>query len=116
MLREMMSPRRKTRVLFFEVDGSAVAAGTDTKNGLVVGSNDGLITENSSGDYTITFAQPGTRILQAQVTTITDVTTARVKAHSKTAVTVEQLGEDQTTPEADADFFLMVVLQDAEDE
>lgn len=115
MLREIQTPQRQVREFFFHVDGSAVAGGTLTKDGLLIGSNEGLITENSAGDYTIFFNQPGTRLLGAQVTAITDVTTCRVKIATSdhTKVTIEQVGADQTTPEADGDFFLTVWLQDA---
>lgn len=116
MLRDMQSPQRGVRVLFFHVDGSAVGGGTSTRDGLTIGANDGLITENGSGDYTIVFTKPGTRCLNVQVTAITDVTTCRVKDHDHTEVNIEQTGADQTTPEADADFFVMVVLQDAQDQ
>lgn len=116
MLREIKSPRRGVRVLYFHIDGSAVAGGTSTKNGMTIGSNDGLITENSSGNYTIAFTNPATRLLNVQVTPNTDVTTCRVVASSTTSVQIEQVGADQTTPTADGDFFVMVALQDAQDE
>lgn len=105
---KMVSPRRATRTLYFSVDGSVPS--------LLVGSQDGTLAENSSGNYTITFTNPGTRCLSVQGTTVTDVSTLRVVSATKTAVNIEQVGADQTTPEGDADFYLTVVLQDTEAE
>jgi hypothetical protein len=116
MLREIKSHQRLIRQLFFSVDGSAVAGGTLTKNGLLVGKYEGLITENSAGNYTITFNQGGSRILNVQITPITDVTTCRVIAATTTTVQIEQVGADQTTPVADSDFFVTVTLSDSADE
>jgi len=116
MLREINSHQRLVRKMFFNVDGSVVAGGTLTKNGLLAGAQQGLITENSSGNYTITFNEPGSRILGVQATTFTDVSTMRVIAASATSVQVEQVGADQTTPLADGDFFLEVTLSDAADD
>lgn len=108
MLFDMQSPRRKTRTLYFMVDGSVPS--------LLVGAQDGTLAENSSGNYTITFAQPGTRCLNVQATSITDVSTMRVIEATALIVNVEQVGADQTTPLADADFYLTVTLQDTESE
>lgn len=115
MLREVKSHQRLVRQLYFHIDGSAVAGGTGTTNGMLVGATEGTITENSSGNYTITFAQAGSRLLNVQATTNTDVTTLRIIASSATSVQVEQVGADQTTPTADGDFFLAVTLSDAAD-
>jgi len=116
MQREVKSFQRAVRQLYFSVDGSAVAGGTLTQDGLLVGSFEGLITENSAGDYTITFNTPAQRVLNVQVSAITDVSTCRVKASSASSVNIEQVGADQTTPLADGDFYVMVVLSDCEDE
>lgn len=114
----MVSPHRKTRTLNFYIDGSAVAGGTLTKDGMLVGSNDGLISETGAGLYTITFNAPGTRLLNAQVTAVTDVTTCRVVAADTdhTKVSINHVGADQATESADGDFYVMVVLQDTESE
>jgi hypothetical protein len=116
MLREIKSTQRLVHHLYIECDGSAVAGGTATADGLTHGANDVTVTENGSGDYTFNLLNPGQRILNVQCTAITDVTTCRVKTVTATAVTIEQTGADQTTPEADADFYLMIVVSNAEDE
>jgi hypothetical protein len=115
MLREVKSTQCKVRHLYIELDGSAVAGGTLTTDGLTHGQNDVTVTENSSGNYTFFLNTPGQRIVNVQATPITDVTTCRVVAADtdKTKVTIEQVGADQTTPEADADFYLLIVVSDA---
>lgn len=116
MLREMKSPQRLVRCLFFRIDGSAVAGGTATTNGIDEGEYSGTITENGSGDYTITFSQAFARTPVVMITPVTDVTTCRIKAVSTTSVNIEQVGADQTTPEADADFHVLVVGFDTADQ
>jgi hypothetical protein len=117
MLREVKSTQCKVRHLYIKVDGSAVAGGTATTNGLLNGQTDVTVTENGAGDYTFTLNTPGQRIINVQVAAITDVTTCRVKAVTAgTSVQIEQVGADQTTPEADADFYLLIVVSDAADE
>jgi hypothetical protein len=44
------------------------------------------------------------------------VTTCRVKACTAAYVTIEQVGADQTTPEADGDFYVMVMGFDIVDQ
>lgn len=118
MLREIKSTQSKVRHLYITCDGSAVAGGTLTRDGLLNGQFDVLVTENSSGNYTFFLNTPGQRIINVQATPITDVTTCRVVAAdtSNLKVTIEQVGADQTTPEADADFYLLIVVSDSEDE
>lgn len=116
MLREMMCVQRKTRVIPIRLDGSAVAGGTDTKDGILEGAEHVLVTENGSGDYTFTFNVGFSRKPVILLTTETDVTTVRLKEVTTTTFTVEQLGADQTTPEADADFHALVIGFDSADE
>lgn len=116
MLREMMCVQRKTRVIPIRVDGSAVGGGTSTTNGLLEGSQHCLITENSSGNYTIDFNTHFHRTPVVVCMTATDVTTLRIVDVDETMVQVEQVGADQTTPEADGDFHLLVVGFDTADE
>lgn len=116
MLRELKSPQRMSRVLMFQIDGSAVAGGTDTTDGITEGAAHATITENGSGDYTITFNQPFARTPTVVVTPVTDVTTCRIKAVTNELVTIEQVGADQTTPEADGDFHVVVFGNDVADQ
>jgi hypothetical protein len=104
------------RLLAFSIDGSVVAGGTATRNGILEGTYEGTITENGSGDYTITFTKAFARAPVVTLGTITDVTTCRVKACTAAYVTIEQVGADQTTPEADGDFYVMVMGFDIVDQ
>lgn len=89
------------RRLCFQIDGS--------DPGLDIGSGLGTLAENSDGNYTITFNRPFARTPIAIATPITDVSTCRIISCTTTAVNVEQVGADLTTPLADADFNLEVI-------
>jgi hypothetical protein len=116
MLRDMKIVQRLSRVIPIRIDGSVVAGGTATTNGILEGKYHCTITENGSGDYTITFNQAFARVPTVLVTTITDVTTCRIKDIDATMVRIEQVGADQTTPEADGDFHVLVVGFDTADQ
>ncbi len=116
MLREAKCVQRLVRMIPFRIDGSDVAGGTGTTDGILEGTFHGTITENGSGDYTITFNTPFARTPVVILTAITDVTTVRLKAVSTTSFTVEQVGADQDTPSADGDFHALVVGFDAVDQ
>lgn len=116
MLREMKCVQRKTRIIPIRLDGSDVAGGTATTNGILEGKYHVTVTENGSGDYSFTFNTPFSRTPVVLLTTITDVTTVRLKDVSTTGFTVEQVGADQTTPEADGDFHALVIGFDAVDQ
>lgn len=116
MLRDIKGTQRLPRLLAFRIDGSAVAGGTLTQNGILEGLYDALITENSAGNYTITFNTPFARTPVVTGMTATDVSTLRIVAVSASSVQIEQVGADQTTPLADADFHLMVLGFDSVDQ
>jgi hypothetical protein len=116
MLWPMKTPQRQTRVLGFRVDGSDVAGGTATTNGLLEGDQHATITENSSGDYTLTFNTAFARVPVVSGTVATDVSTLRIVSVTAAAVRIEQVGADQTTPLADGDFHLIVMGYDTADE
>jgi len=117
MLREMKCVQRLVRVIPIRLDGSVVAGGTATTNGILEGTRHVTVTENSSGNYTFTFNEPFKRIPVIMLTPVTDVTTVRLLGEpTVSAFTVEQVGADQTTPEADADFHALVVGFDTADQ
>lgn len=116
MLREIKCSQRLARQLAFRVDGGDVAGGSSTRNGLLEGKFDALITENSSGNYTLVFTKPFGRVPVCVAMPVTDVTTMRIIAVSATSVQLEQVGADQTTPVADGDFHLIVMGFDAADQ
>lgn len=104
------------RMIPLRIDGSDVGGGTLTTNGVLEGKTHVKITENSSGNYTITFNQAFHRTPVVTSMTATDVSTLRIIDVSKTMVQVEQVGADQTTPLADGDFHLLVVGFDCADQ
>jgi hypothetical protein len=116
MKRHVKSYQRLVTDIEVQVDGSAVAGGTDTTDGILLGAEHVTITENSDGNYTITLNEPGSRDCFAVATAITDVSAMRIIAVDSSTVQVEQMGEDLTTPLADADFFLLIRKFDSADE
>ena len=108
MLRSPKTNQRLERQLAFSIDGSVPE--------LIVGAGLGALTENSDGNYTIVFTKPFARRPIAMATAITDVSTVRIVAIDNESVQFEQVGADQTTPLADADFDILVIGWDTEDE
>lgn len=106
--RSIKSNQLAERRLAFKVDGSVPS--------LTIGNGLGTLAENSAGNYTITFNRPFKRIPVVLATPITDVSTVRVITATATAVNIEQVGADQTTPLADADFFVEVIGWDTAEE
>lgn len=117
MLREIKSNQRMVRQLYFVIDGAATSTSSSTTDGLDVGATEGTVQENGAGSglYTVTFNEPGTRLLNVQVSTFTDVTSCRVVAATAQSVQIEQTGADQTTGTANGKVFLQVTLSDAAD-
>lgn len=113
---DVKSVQRKVRTIPLRIDGGDVAGGTDTKNGILEGKEHCTITENSSGDYTVTFTEPFQRTPVVLLTSATDVSTVWLKAVSATSFRVEQVGADQTTPLADGDWHAIVFGFDAVDQ
>ena len=102
------SNQRRERRLVFVIDGSVPEL--DIGNGL------GTLVENSDGNYTITFNKAFTRTPACLHSVNSDVSTTRLVAISTTAVQIEQVGADQTTPLADSDITLEVIGWDTADE
>lgn len=82
---------------------------------LAVGSTDGSIVDNGPGDYTITFTEPFTRVMGAQVSVVEADCIAHVAALSTTAVQVVLFEADGVTAE-DADCYVWVMGANASDE
>lgn len=116
MLREMLCVQRMVRVIPLRIDGGDVAGGTATTNGVLEGARHVTITENSSGDYTVTFNTPFKRKPVVLLSPATDVSTVWLKDLAVGSFRVEQVGADQTTPLADGDWHALIVGFDAEDQ
>lgn len=102
MLRKVDTPERKVRKLNFLVDGTGTAA-------LTQGSFHATLTDNGTGDYTVTFNKPGKRLLGLSVLPIT-----KVYAHTRSALptAVRILTFNDAGVATDADFYLEVTLSD----
>lgn len=103
--------------MYAKVDGSLVAGGTDTQNGLDVGAKQHMtITENSDGNYTVTLNTPGQRFVGmiAQALTALTVCTVDLAVDGKSA-TVIQTTASTGAVIADSDFWLMLAVSHAED-
>lgn len=102
--------------LMVRVDGSSVAGGTDTTNGLLTEINNVTITENGSGDYSINISKPGIRTCFAVATPETDATAMRIVSLSSSVVRVKQVSTDLSTGVADGDFCVLIgVYNDSSD-
>lgn len=103
--RSVRSPQLGTRIMYFKVTGTGTAA-------INQGSEDATLSDNNTGDYTLTWTEPFQQAPIVIAFTGTDVTTAWVKtAPTTTAVTIETVGADQTTP-TDAIFYVIVIGSD----
>lgn len=108
MKREIKVPQRLPRMLAFKVDGTGTASITQ-------GSRQATLTDNGTGDYTLTFAEAFKR---APVCVATCITAGKVAEIAASAVgSVQILTKTATSgAAADADFHLMVLGYDAADE
>ncbi len=116
MLRSIKTVQRGARVIFVTVDGSDVNGGTLTTNGIDVGAQHVKISETGNGAYTITLNEPGTRACFAFACPITDNSIMYVGECLKNTVKVTQETASTGVALADADFNLIIVAFDSEDE
>lgn len=68
-------------MLSFKVDGTGTAA-------IKIGALDAALTDNGTGDYTLTFAKPFARECMAVATAMTADAYCEIKAQSATAINV----------------------------
>ena len=111
MLRSVKTHQRQARFLDARVDGTGTAA-------MVTGSQHLSLTDNGTGDYTLTLTEPGTRLLGAWFTPIDAdvVPQIDISDSGATAVNVVFKDLDGTPSAADCDFFALVAVSDAADE
>lgn len=106
MKRPVESSQRKMRLLALKVDGTGTAALSGPS------SLEATLTDNGTGDYTITFDKA---FSQAPVVSATVVTTniyARVHSASTTAVTIKTIQVADGSTATDADFELLIIGSD----
>ena len=116
MLRSIKTVQRNARVIFVKIDGSDVGGATLTTNGIKVGAEHVKITETGNGAYTLTLNQPGTRACFAMITSNTDNSICHVGTCAASTVAVTQDTASTGAALADADFSVIIVAFDSEDE
>jgi hypothetical protein len=116
MKSEVMSRQRLETRIMVHIDGSAVGGGTLTTNGVLRGYEHVKVTENGSGDYTITLNEAGAQACMAIATPITALSNVEIAA--ATASTVQVLQRTATTAAAlaDADFYVEIFVYGSADE
>lgn len=107
MLRSVKSPQRMPRLLAFKVDGTGTAS-------LLVGSKDATLTDNGTGDYTLTFAKPFARVPVVVASAITAGAVIQIASATVTACNI--VVTDLSAVALDADLHVLVQGFDAVDE
>lgn len=97
------------RQLGFKVTGTGTAA-------INQGSTDATLTDNGTGDYTLTFTKPFARAPIPVVTPLTTGIHAEVTSASSTAVRIKTFAVADGTTATDAVFFVHVLGYDSADE
>lgn len=109
MLREIKGSQRLSRFLGFKVTGTGTAA-------INQGAADATLTDNGTGDYTITFVKPFQR---APIVTVAPATTGihcEIASASATAVRIKTFAVADGTTATDAVFHAQVLGYDSADE
>lgn len=109
MLRSMKCVQRLVRTLLFAVTGGGTAA-------IGEGKFHGTLTDNGTGDYTITFANPFSRAPIVSIAVLTADCVHQISSVSKTAVRVKLFDATDGTTAKDGDFHLTVHGFDATDQ
>ena len=104
--RGVRSAQRRERRLHFQIDASVPS--------LVLGSNQGTLTDNGVGDFTITFTEPFARAPKAHVSGVATDTTGYSDA--STVSTIDIKVETLAAVAADQDVYVEVIGWDSDDE
>lgn len=107
-MRSVKSTQRNPTLLGFRVDGTGTAS-------LLEGTTDGTLTDNGTGDYTITFSQAFGRTPVVSITPVTTGIHCEIKAISTTALQVNTFAVADGTTATDADFHVVVFGYDSAD-
>lgn len=108
MLREIKGTQRLPRLLALKLTGTGTAA-------LGQGSTDATLVDNGTGDYTITFAKPFTRVPVVVASSLTAATIIKMHSISATAVQIKTYAVDGTTAQ-DAVLDILALGWDAADQ
>lgn len=107
MLREMMSTQRKVRDIHFRIDGTGTAS-------VIAGSAHVTLTDNGTGDYTITLVNAGARLLGAFFTAIDADAFPQIDISDSDETAVNVVFKDDAGGVIDCDFFGHIVVSDAQ--
>jgi hypothetical protein len=108
MLRELKGTQRLPRVLALRVDGTGTAS-------ILEGRFDATLTDNGTGDYTLTFAKPFARVPVVVACPLAVDIAVSVGTITKLAVQIKAKTIAGSPAAADVDFHVIVVGSDAVD-
>lgn len=106
MLREIKGTKRLSRVLLFRVTGTGSAV-------IDEGKYDAVLTDNGTGDYTLTFNQPFSRTPVVALGVLTTDTIAQISSVSGSAVRIKLFAANDGTTAKDGLFHAAVYGFDA---
>ena len=104
----VVSPQMRMRILSVKVDGTGTASVSGTC------SNNVSLTDNGTGDYTITFLTPFLRAPEVIATPVTD--NIYCKVGTVAVGSVQILTENLSGSATDADFHLIILGSDSADQ
>lgn len=107
MLREIKCSQRLPRQLHFKVQGTGTAS-------ILVGESDASLTDNGTGDYTLTFSKPFARVPVVVASSMTAGAIIQVAVASVSAC--QLVVTDAAAAALDADLMVIVQGFDAADE
>lgn len=108
MLREIKGTQRLPRLLVFRVTGTGTAA-------IDEGNSDATLTDNGTGDYTLTFARPFLRTPVVVVGVLTSNTIHQISSVSTTAARIKTFAGNDGTTAKDAVIHAMILGWDCAD-
>ena len=109
MKRDLKAIGRKIRVIAVTVDGTGTAS---VDGGM---SNQVTLTDNGTGDYTLTYDVPFAVAPVIMITPITASISPRIKTNTFSALTIECEDNDGTPTPTDADFHVVIIGTDSAD-
>lgn len=104
--RSVQARQRLVHEIHVKLDGTGTAA-------ILQGSKEVSLTDNGTGDYTLTLVTPAQKVLAVHATPLTAVTAISVVA---SVSAVQLLATDLAGTAADADMYVTIVVSDAADE
>ena len=109
LTRALEMAQRRPRMEAFSVDGTGTAS-------IVIGAARATLTDNGTGDYTLTFLDPFARVPMAVGMTKTADSILQTSTISATAVRILAFDATDGTTAKDVDFDLLVVGFDSAEE